>query len=290
MTAPVEITARLLRRWPLPQPGGGGKEERGRVLVVGGHAEIPGAVVLAATAALRAGAGKLQVATVEQIAVQLGLSLPEARAFALKADHGALTPEALTPLIEHLPRCDAVLVGPGMMQEGQAVALHLLSTAQDAAIVLDAGAIAAADAGGHLLAQRRGRVVLTPHAGEMAALTGRPKEEIEADPLGVALAVAARYGAVVAMKGAATHIAAPDGRSWFYPGGDAGLGTSGSGDVLAGVITGLLARGAEPEQATTFGVYLHGEAGKVLARKIGPLGFLAREIGAEIPRLLGALA
>ncbi|WP_369061328.1 NAD(P)H-hydrate dehydratase [Caulobacter sp. 73W] len=289
MSAPVEITARLLRQWPLPQPGGGGKEERGRVLVVGGHAEIPGAVVLAATAALRAGAGKLQVATVEQIAAQLGLSLPEARAFALKSDYGALTAQSVDPLARHLPGCDALLIGPGMMAEGEAVALSLLQSETEAALVLDAGALPAAESGRDLLLRRAGRVVLTPHSGEMARLTSRSREEIEADPLATALAVARGHAAVVAMKGAATHVAAPDGRVWSYPGGGPGLGTSGSGDVLAGIITGLLARGATPEQATVFGVYLHGEAGRVLARKVGPLGFLAREIGPEVPAILKTL-
>ncbi len=289
MTA--EITADLLRRWPLPQPGDGGKEDRGQVLVVGGHAEIPGAVVLAATAALRAGAGKLQVATVEQIAAHLSLSVPEARAFALKAsDDGAITAKSVKALVKHVARCKSVLVGPGTMDEGEAIALELLAAESDAAFVLDAGALPAAESGRALLAALDGRVVLTPHAGEMARLTGRPKEEIEADPLGAAQRAAERYGAVAVMKGAATHIAAPDGRAWRYAGGGVGLGASGSGDVLGGLIAGLLARGAEPAQAAAFGVYLHGEAGKGLASKIGPLGFLAREISAEVPGLMGELA
>ncbi|WP_269714488.1 NAD(P)H-hydrate dehydratase [Caulobacter sp. NIBR2454] len=286
-----EITADLLRQWPLPQPGDGGKEERGQVLVVGGHAEIPGAVVLAATAALRAGAGKLQVATVEQIAAHLSLSVPEARAFALKASNdGAITAKSVKALVQHVARCKAVLVGPGTMDEGEAIALELLAAESDAAFVLDAGALPAAESGREFLAALDGRVVLTPHAGEMSQLTGRPKEEIEADPLGAAQRAAKRYGAVAVMKGAATHIAAPDGQTWRYPGGGVGLGASGSGDVLGGLIAGLLARGAGPAQAAAFGVYLHGEAGKVLARKIGPLGFLAREISAEVPGLMGELA
>ncbi len=206
------------------------------------------------------------------------------------SDDGAITAKSVKALVKHVARCKSVLVGPGTMDEGEAIALELLAAESDAAFVLDAGALPAAESGRALLAALDGRVVLTPHAGEMARLTGRPKEEIEADPLGAAQRAAERYGAVAVMKGAATHIAAPDGRAWRYAGGGVGLGASGSGDVLGGLIAGLLARGAEPAQAAAFGVYLHGEAGKGLASKIGPLGFLAREISAEVPGLMGELA
>jgi ADP-dependent NAD(P)H-hydrate dehydratase len=92
------------------------------------------------------------------------------------------------------------------------------------------------------------------------------------------------------MKGARTDIVAPDDRTALYPGGGAGLGTSGSGDVLAGIIAGLLSRGAEAFAAAAWGVWLHGEAGRGLALRIGPLGFLAREIASEVPSLMASLA
>ena len=92
--------------------------------------------------------------------------------------------------------------------------------------------------------------------------------------------------AVVVMKGAQTQIVDPQGAVWSYTGGGVGLATSGSGDVLAGLIVGLLARGATPVQAATWGVYLHGEAGARLARTQGPVGFLARELAGEAPRIL----
>ena len=112
--------------------------------------------------------------------------------------------------------------------------------------------------------------------------------EVEADPLGAGRRCAARYRALVLVKGPRSHVVAPDGRCWRYEGGGPGLGVSGSGDVLAGVVGGLLARGAEPLSALLWGVWLHGEAGRALSEKVAPLGFLAREIPGEIPALLPA--
>jgi ADP-dependent NAD(P)H-hydrate dehydratase len=131
--------------------------------------------------------------------------------------------------------------------------------------------------------------VLTPHAGEMAAMLGRPRDEVEADQARFAREAAARFGAVVALKGAQTFVAAPGGESYRNARGDVGLATSGSGDTLAGIVGGLLARGAEPVQAAVWGVYLHARAGRRLAERIG-IGFLAREIPAEIPPLMRELS
>jgi NAD(P)H-hydrate repair Nnr-like enzyme with NAD(P)H-hydrate dehydratase domain len=113
---------------------------------------------------------------------------------------------------------------------------------------------------------------------------------VEAEPLATAREAAERLGCVVALKGATTHVAAPDGRAWANEGGSVGLGTSGSGDTLAGLVAGLLARGAEPAQALVWGVYVHAEAGARLSRRIGELGFLARELPAEMPGILTELA
>ena len=138
----------------------------------------------------------------------------------------------------------------------------------------------------HDAAKHRGRLVITPHPGEMAALTGLPKERITADSVRIAEQVAGHLQCVVVLKGSATVIAQPDGPTYRYEGGGVGLATSGSGDVLAGVLVGLLARGAATLQAALWSVYLHGEAGRRLAKRIGPLGFLARELPAEVPKLM----
>ncbi|RVU19777.1 NAD(P)H-hydrate dehydratase [Methylobacterium oryzihabitans] len=289
MPTPTELTPDLLRRMPLPRLDAGSKDERGRAMVIGGSVEVPGGVLLAANAVLRAGAGKVQVATVASCAQGLALAIPEALVIGFpETPEGGLEAEpAIERLVPRIGRCDAVLVGPGMAQGDATVALtEALLAGDEASFVLDAAALDGLPDHPETVRSCGGRVVMTPHAGEMAKLLGREREAIEDDPLAAACEAADRFGAVVVMKGARTCIVAPDGRAWSYAGGGVGLATSGSGDVLAGLVTGLIARGAPVAEAALWGVHLHGEAGRRLARSHGPVGFLARELGAEVPRLL----
>jgi hydroxyethylthiazole kinase-like uncharacterized protein yjeF len=301
---PIELNPALLRRWPLPQPGfDGDKEARGHVLIVAGSAEMPGAAMLAGEAALRAGAGKLTIATAASIAPQVGAAIPEARVIGLgeTTAHGFLADSARR-LGELAGKADALLVGPGMQDEGACVELvhHLLERFEGIRTVLDATAMCAVHPRGepHLLDETvdweqfrfPSPVLLTPHAGELARLTGVERRGIEQEPHSAALSSAERWNAVVALKGATTVLAAPDGKVWQHQGGNAGLAISGSGDVLAGIIVGLLGRGATLEQAAAWGVVLHAAAGEQLALRCGPLGYLAREIAAEVPALLRVLA
>jgi NAD(P)H-hydrate repair Nnr-like enzyme with NAD(P)H-hydrate dehydratase domain len=155
--------------------------------------------------------------------------------------------------------------------------------------VLDALALSALR-GGRVRFSPDSRVLLTPNLAEIARLTGDTRDAVERDPAGVAAAVARSLDAVVALKGPKTYIATPDGELFEYATGKVGLATSGSGDVLAGIAVGLLARGATAEQAGAWAVYLHGEAGNRLARTMGQIGFLARELLPEIPPLMNALS
>jgi len=277
-----KITPALLRRWQLPALDSElGKEARGHVLVVGGSDEIPGAVVLAAVGALRAGAGTLEIATTAGIAGNVAVAVPESRTRGLPSRRGELA--STRRLLADVATCDTILLGPGMRDPASLRALVKAKT--KATFVVDAGAL-------KLYAQRppRLRAILTPHAGEMAELCGATKARILADPEPIARDMARRLHAVVALKGAATYVASPDGRVWLNTAGNLGLGTSGSGDTLSGVIAGLCARGATPEQAAVWGVYLHARSGDLLAREIGPLGFLARELLDQIPPLLARLS
>jgi ADP-dependent NAD(P)H-hydrate dehydratase len=169
-----------------------------------------------------------------------------------------------------------VLVGPGLMdaQATCAFVARLGPLLRGRRAVLDALAMDAAPQ----LRRFDEPVLLTPHAGEVAHLTGADKDAVLADPDRAAIDAAARWNAVVAVKGARTVIADPQGRTWVHEGGNAGLATSGSGDTLAGAIAGLCARGASLEQACAWGVVLHARAGERLARELGPVGYLAREI------------
>ena len=120
----------------------------------------------------------------------------------------------------------------------------------------------------------------------MSSLLECDEAEIDSDPVGCGLRAAELYQAIVLVKGVTSHVVTPDGRAWAYQGGAPGLGVSGSGDTLAGIVGGLMARGTDPLTALLWGVLLHGEAGEALAARVGPLGFLAREIPDEIPALL----
>ncbi len=273
---------------PLPMPAGEtDKNSRGQVLVIGGARRVPGAVALTAEAALRVGAGKVRVATITAAAIPLGIAMPEIGVLALpENDDGNIAIGDDAALAATLDRVDAVVIGPGMGDPDAAAALVRWVAPRvqdDATLILDGAAVACAGTLDAKLARLRGRLILTPHAGELASLMDRPADAIDA---GTAYGAAAQFGAVVTLKGTRTLIAAPDAEALDYEGGGVGLATGGSGDVLAGAIAGLAARGTLPHDATAWGVWLHGEAGRTLAARTGPLGFLARELPPLLPTLL----
>jgi hydroxyethylthiazole kinase-like uncharacterized protein yjeF len=291
---PTLINSEVLRRIPLPMPDeGGDKEARGRVLVVGGGRETPGAVVLAGTAALRAGAGKLQVATGASNAALVASALPEARVFALPETRaGKLTKAACAKLEEHLSKAQCVLLGPGLIED-ESIARFVEATLRmcgEVPVVLDAGAVACLKRGRKLLHALEGRAVVTPNADELEEIYGEESANRGDDRLAAARRAAEEFRAVVVFKGRETFIVSPDGSAFVNRAGSVGLGTSGSGDVLAGVIAGLVARGAEATRAAAWGVHLHALAGERLSRRVGLLGFLARELPAEIPSLMSELS
>lgn len=287
----LPIDKAMLRGMPLPAHAGEvDKDARGRVLAIGGCTEMPGALLLAGVAALRAGAGKLQLAIGASVAPLLALAIPEALVMGLDEADGAISPVIGERLLSRIAHCDAVLLGPGLAEGGGARDLtEAIVRANPDMLVLDALALANLESVRPMLLARDGRTVLTPHGGEMATLLGTDKASVLAAPATHALEAAARFGAVVALKGADTHVAAPDGGLFRYTGGDVGLATAGSGDTLAGILAGFLARGMSPLAATLWAVHVHGEAGRRLAHRIGRVGFLARELLGEVPLAMAQL-
>lgn len=287
------ITERLLRQWPLPSlEANADKEARGDVLAMGGSREIPGAVLLAGEAAMRAGAGRVRLATAREVAVAAAIAFPEARVIGLPtAATGEISGRGLSSVERELGRCSALLLGPGMCDERAAATV--LSQARrvkaDCALVLDAAALRVLQGQAAFARGSLGAVIATPHAGEMAELWGCTRSDVERDGLNLARAAARTLEVCVVLKGTETWIAAPDGRVFHNVAGNVGLATAGSGDCLAGLIAGLAARGADELQAAVWGVYLHAKAGDRLRRKYGLLGYLARELSAEVPPLLDAL-
>jgi hydroxyethylthiazole kinase-like uncharacterized protein yjeF len=268
------ITPRLLRDWPLPDPQED-KEARGTVLVVGGSRYNPGAVLLGGVAALRAGAGRLQLAVDGETATALSIAVPEAKVVGLPPSGESLSEE----LLELARDADVLAIGPGLDDIDETTRLmgELLDAAdKNAAVVLDAYALGALSKDAGLLGSRSRRAVLTPNAAEAGHLLGRDPGDDLAE---AARAVAEQYEVVVSLRG---HIAAPDGHGWREESGHAGLGTSGSGDVLAGIIAGLLGRGADPAQAACWGTHAHAVSGQRLIPRFGRTGFLARELVDEV--------
>ncbi len=285
-----QIDLAKLRDFPLPHvPEDAGKEERGRLLVIAGSRELAGAALLAGIAALRSGAGKLQIGTAASIAPSLAVAMPEARVIGYpETEEGCVSEEGVAPLVGWAEAAQAVAIGCGL-QHGpplQILLQRLLESGMKGPLVLDAAVL---DCLPPLEAAMRDRVegsLLLPHQGEMARLLDRDVEEIAADPIAAVRSAAERFNAVALVKGQFSYIAEPGGRAFRITGGGVGLATSGSGDVLSGIVGGLCARGADPLAAMLWGVWLHAEAGRLLTKRVGRIGFLARELPDLIPGLL----
>ena len=266
---PVDVTPALLREWDLPDPGTS-KNSRGRVLVIGGSATSPGAVILAGEAALRVGAGKVGLAIGAEGADAVRSAFPEAGVHQIDAA-GRPVGHAWAGALD---AADAVLVGPGIDDPDVALArLGLLAGRDLPCAVLDAFAVGVLDRVDR--AALPASLIVNMNLDEAALMLGRDID----DPLRDAVEIAARLDAVVHCYEA---VATPSGEVWRVRAGGPGLGTAGSGDVLAGAIAGFAARGMSLERATVWGAWCHGRAGDRLTTRMGH-GFLARELAAELP-------
>lgn len=287
MSAPRPLTRAQLKASPLPPVEDGGKETKGTILVIAGSRQVPGAALLAATSAMRAGAGKLRVVTVESIAADIAVAMPEAYVVSLSERRdGSFARSAVREIAREAQEATAVVAGPGMEHGAACKAIAGALLASAARLVLDAALLHSLSPLEASMRDERSLPVLLPHHGELASLLDVDEAEVAADPLACGHRAAQLYQSHVLVKGVTSHVVSPDGRSWIYRGGVPGLGVSGSGDTLAGIVGGLISRGADPLTALLWGVLLHGEAGESLARKFGQIGFLAREIPGEIPALL----
>lgn len=282
--------AGTLRHWPLPSLGPGcDKESRGRVLVIAGSREIPGAALLSAQAALRAGAGKVRVATAQSVAMHVAVAMPELQVIGLpETREGGFDLAGLSLLDKALEQADVVLVGPGMQDEEAAIAFAqaLRRRRPELPAIFDAAAMGAASRD----PLPGPPALVTPHAGEMAHLNGQTKASVLDDAEGAASEAARWWNSIVALKGSTTVIAEPHGDLWVHEAHNPGLATAGSGDVLAGLMAGFAARSASLVQAAAWGVAVHGRAGERLAGRMGGMGFLASELLAEVPALVQGLA
>ncbi|MDP1820481.1 MAG: ADP/ATP-dependent (S)-NAD(P)H-hydrate dehydratase [Acidimicrobiales bacterium] len=272
----------LLTRHPLPDPEGG-KDDRGTLVLIGGPPECPGGVLLAAQGALRTGSGRVQLVVHPAVATAVAVAVPEA--LVLPWDQAGALPDATARSVS---RAQAVVIGCGHSADLTGAVGQVAQLLGSTPLVLDAGALegSALDA-----AERFGEaphLVLAPNVNEARSLLAdEGTGDDAADQVGVAVRLAERTGGPVAVRGASTVVVDGDGR-WRLDGAPPGLGTPGSGDVLMGVLGGLLARGLPAAGALGWAVALHARAGAELAAQT-PIGFLARDIAVRLPAALAGL-
>jgi NAD(P)H-hydrate epimerase len=269
------------------------KGSYGHVVVAGGTAGYTGAIALASTAALRSGAGLVTAVVPASLYQVLAVKLTEAMTRpAPESTGGGFSRTAYHALRDLFGKATVLAVGPGLGQDPEtAVFLDGLLRGTGLPTVIDADALnlLACDQrllNDPLLAEKRKRWVLTPHPGEMARLLGTSIGEVQADRVGVAMKASQAWGTTIVLKGAHTVVADPGGRILINPTGNPGLATGGTGDVLSGLIAGLLAQGLTPVQAAAAGVYAHGSAADRLAAARGMAGLIAGDLLEELPLVL----
>jgi hydroxyethylthiazole kinase-like uncharacterized protein yjeF len=291
--APLPGTAGLIgpqARGALPARGAGStKFSSGSVLVVGGSTGLTGAVCLACEAAMRAGAGWVRAGIPESLNQVFEVKLTEVMSVPLPDADGALVTGAADAVLEAVERADAVALGPGLGRTDGSFALAVeLIERIDRPLLVDAdGLNALAHAGLERAAGRPAPTVLTPHAGELGRLLGRPSAEVAAHRLAAAREAAERSDAVVVLKGDDTIVAQPaPAPIGISRGGAGGLATAGTGDVLSGVVAAFLARGLDPFRAACAAVETHREAGREAARRMGSDSVVAGDVIAALPAVL----
>ena len=274
-----------------PRPKDAHKGTFGTAVVLAGSLGLTGAAYLASTAAARTGAGLVRLLVADTIYPILATKCTEVIATPVsEVAPGAVGHAAYDSILRQLGAAEVGIIGPGLGRDSSTWRL-VVDLAQHATVplVIDAdGLNALADS-----PRSKGRLgknrVLTPHPGEMARLTGRTAEAINADRAGAARRAAREWGAIVVLKGAHTVVAHPDGRVSGDPHEVPALATAGTGDVLAGIIGGLMAQGSEPFAAAVTGVYVHAAAGRRIADRLGDSGLLASDLLAEIPLVMNVL-
>jgi len=273
-----------------PRPRDAHKGTFGHVLVIAGSRGKTGAALLAAGAAVRSGAGLTTLAVPASLHPVLEGHVREAMTAALPDTGGGAAALGEGAAVDALLADRAAVVcGPGLGLDGptRALVAHVVRRA-GAPLVLDADGLNAV-AGTGLLRERAGPTVVTPHPGEMARLLATDASSVQADRLGAARALARAERVVVVLKGARTIVASPDGAAAVSPTGNPGMASGGTGDVLAGLVGGLLAQGLPPYEAATLGVFAHGAAGDAVASRRGEAGLSASDIIEELPPTLARL-
>lgn len=262
----------------LPQrPKDANKGTFGRVLVFAGSEKYPGAAYLACAACYRVGAGLVTLVTEKMVKIIISKKIPEVT---------FLSPvEAL----EEVNQYNVLLLGPGWEQEAKKIKLLTQVFKKNLPMVIDGDGLNLLFRMGGWWKKLNGQVILTPHPGEMNRLTGMSVKEIQTDRVDVAQYWANKWGTVVVLKGANTVVVSPAGETLISPFINPLLATAGTGDILSGIIAGLIAQGLKAFDAAGVGVYIHGMAGEMMRKQIGEIGLLASELLPVIPQVIKLL-
>lgn len=282
------IDEALIQSFIQPRRAESHKGTYGHALVIGGSPGLTGAVIMSSFAALRAGAGLVTAALPESLIASAASGMAEVMTAPLaETSKGAIALEALPAIENLLGTISVCAIGPGMSgyPEANAVLRFVLERA-GVPLVIDADGLNALMGDTAILKDRQVPVVLTPHPGEMSRLTGRSIEEIQSNRIETAREFAADWGVTLVLKGNKTVIADPAGNIYININGNPGMATAGSGDVLCGMITGLIAQGLKPQDAALAGVFLHGMAGDLAAQTRGQRGLIATDMIGVLPEIL----
>jgi NAD(P)H-hydrate epimerase len=265
----------------------GHKGTYGRVLVAGGSMGMTGAVSLAAKAALRSGAGLVTALVPASLEKILAAKTTEVMTYPLPdVDGGYLSQEAVEPFLQAAEKASVIVLGMGLGDHRETIRwLHQVLPAIKAPVVLDADGLNGLVGHTNLLSRMTGPVVVTPHPGEMSRLVGISAPRVQDNRIKIARQAAAEWKAIVVLKGAGTIVANPEGEVYINTSGNPGMATGGTGDVLAGIIAGLIAQGLEPVQAAGVGVYAHGAAGDEAAQAKGQMGLIAGDVLDALPEV-----
>lgn len=278
----------------LPQrPSSSHKGSFGRTLVMAGSRNFIGAAYLASTAATRAGAGLVTIALPESIQMAVAAKAIEPTYLPLpETSSGVLSPEAIGVIADNLPQYEAMLIGCGLGMNHNTIIVVERLLDPDFSLpptVVDADGLNILAHIDNWWERFAASAIVTPHPGEMARLTGTSIGEVQSDRLGVARESAAKWNKIVVLKGAHTVVAYPDDRAMISPFANAGLASAGTGDVLSGVIAGLLSQGLTLEDAAALGVFVHAQAGENVRQRLGDTGMLASDLLPELPCVIKAL-
>lgn len=282
---PIELKQDTVSAWIPTRPEDGHKGTFGHVFVLAGSRGFTGAAKLACEAAARSGAGLVTLGIPHPLADIFAISLTEIMSLRLPSTESeTLAAEAVETALKFAHEKQAILIGPGLSRNPETAqfVLDFLPHAP-APLVIDADALNALSEQPSLLQDIRSDCILTPHPGEMARLTELSTQEIGQNREQVAIEYAQTWNCVVVLKGHGTVIAGPDGQCALNTTGNHGLGTGGTGDILAGLIAGLLAQGIPAFKAAALGVYLHGLAGDIAAEQYSARAMLAGDVLRTLP-------